>query len=63
MTMLGHEKAWAAVALQYAKRYEDSNPDVGMGPFIDSILEDIIPAGVKLSDADKADIIALAGYS
>ena len=61
--MLGHEKAWAAVALRYAKHLDDACPDVGMGPSARSLLEDITPDGVKLSHDDETDIIELAGLT
>ena len=35
-----HEKALLKVALKYKKLYDDCNPEVGMPPSINSLLED-----------------------
>ena len=31
-----------ATALYYCKHYEDSNPDVGMGPFLETLAERVL---------------------
>jgi len=51
-------KAWA-MALYYCKRFDDCCPDVGMGPFLTHLLEDVLKkAAVVLAQEDRDDIIS-----
>lgn len=41
-------------ALFYCKEYDDSNPDVGMGPSLEMLLDRVLKSsGVKLSKSEK----------
>lgn len=53
-----NERKLLLIALRWRKGYEDSNPDVGMGPFNSMLLDWIIEeAGMQVSDSDKQSII------
>ena len=52
------ELATARLVLTYAMRYEESNPDVGMGPSRDVLADDLF------ADAyTKDEIMVILGYA
>lgn len=47
-----------AEALYWRKGYADSNPDVGFGPFIDTLLEEVCKgARVSLTVDEKKEVL------
>ena len=51
------EILWAAQALKYAKRYDDCEPDVGMGLSDETLLDQITPSGILLTENDIESIM------
>jgi len=48
----------AVQALYWCKRYHYSNPEIGMGPFLSSLLDRILEeAGVELTPAEKEQVV------
>lgn len=48
----------AATALYFLKIYDDSNPDVGMGPSYQSLLDDVMHmSGVHLTEVERTLVI------
>lgn len=48
----------AIQALYWRKRYHYSNPEIGMGPFLSSLLDRTLKeAGVELTPAEKEQVI------
>ncbi len=46
------------LALRWRRAYEDSNPDVGMGPSEEYLLDDLARmAGITLTPEDKAVLL------
>jgi hypothetical protein len=51
-------EVWKA-ALHWLKRYDDSNPDVGMGPSMRSLLSDLEQqTGITLTDDERKKVLA-----
>lgn len=50
---------WIAVALEWRSAYQRSNPDVGMGPSLDILLDRLFEqnGAVELTPEDRAAII------
>lgn len=46
-----------ATALYYAKEYDDSNPDVGMGPSVSMLFSKVCGfSGIKVTESLKARV-------
>lgn len=60
MAITTNEEALLVEALVWRKRYEDSNPDYGMGPSMASLLEGIVPRGMTLTRQEELKIIKKA---
>lgn len=46
-------------AAKWAWRYDDANPDIGMGPGSVSILQRVLGTGIVYSDIDAAAVLAV----
>lgn len=45
-------------AVYWSKRYDDSNPDVGMGPTIDTLLDDVLRSTkLEVSEKERKNIV------
>jgi len=50
-------------SLRWRKRFEDSNPDVGMGPSYEILLHEICDSvGAELTIAEKEMVVSAARY-
>lgn len=55
--MSQNELKWAQACLTQAIHDQNSNPDVGMGPSVEMILNMVTPDGITLSQHDINNII------
>ena len=54
------QKILLAVALKWRRAYDDSNPDIGFGPSLEWLLEELIEdAELVVSDPDKYSVLDL----